>query len=129
MIKGQPRSPVHPALRAGSFLATKKEDSLSESSLLYVVFLKARIICITACFCSAVRLNHESKSSLVSGVISIMLFSEKNCERVIPKPLHIASRVEIEGSVFLRKILAIVDSESPHSLDKRYSDQPHSSGS
>ena len=92
----------------------------------YYLELIVRIICIIAFFCSTVRLTHAAKSSLISGVISIISPSAKNCDTVIPNPLQIASNVLIEGRVFLLKIFASVDSDKPHSFDKRYSVQPRS---
>lgn len=43
--------------------------------------------------------------------------SVKNCAKVIPKAEQMASKVEIEGTVFLLCMLAIVDEESPDSVD------------
>ncbi|EET58585.1 hypothetical protein BRYFOR_09421 [Marvinbryantia formatexigens DSM 14469] len=43
------------------------------------------------------------------------LLSEKNCANVIPKAEQIASRVEIDGTVFLRWIFAIVEEDKPDS--------------
>ena len=85
--------------------------------------LNARIICSAACFWSTVRLTQLSNNSLSSGDNSTISLSQKNCESVIPNPLQIASNVEIEGIVFLLKMLANVDSERPHSLERRYSVQ------
>lgn len=66
----------------------------------------------------------QSKSSFSSGDNSTISFSAKNCDCVMPIPAHIASSVEIDGFVFLRNTLAIVDSDNPASFDNRYSDQP-----
>ena len=82
---------------------------------------------MTTFFCSAVRLTQESKSSLISGVISTISPSAKNWDIVMPKPAQIASKVLIEGKVFRLKILARVDSDKPHSLDHLYSVHPRSS--
>ena len=45
----------------------------------------------------------------------------------MPKPLQIASRVEIEGVVLRLKIFATVDCDSPEAIARRYSLQPRSS--
>lgn len=60
-----------------------------------------RIICITACFCSTVRITQESNSSFVLGVISTILSSAKNLDIVIPKPAQIASNVLIEENEYI----------------------------
>ena len=84
-------------------------------------------ICIVSCFCSGVKATQLSNNSLSSGESSTIVSSAKNCDRVMPKPLHMASSVAIEGSTFLRKMFASVDSDKPHSFDRRYLDQPRSS--
>ena len=65
------------------------------------------------------RLTQESKSSLISGVISTISPSAKNWDIVMPNPAQIASNVLIEGKVFRLKILARVDSDKPHSFDRQ----------
>ena len=95
--------------------------------IFYLLEFSVRIICMTAFFCSAVRLTQESKSSLISGVISTISPSAKNWDNVIPKPAQIDSNVLIEGNVFLLKIFARVDSDKPHSFDNLYSVHPRSS--
>lgn len=85
---------------------------------------KAFITCNTNCFWSVVNVTQLSKSSFNSGDSSTISFSAKKCDRVIPKLRQITSNVSMEGVEFLRNILASVDSDSPHSFDKRYSDHP-----
>ncbi len=65
-----------------------------------VSLLNARIICSAACFCSVVKFTQLSNNSLSSGDNSTISLSQKNCESVIPNPLQIASKVEMEG-IFL----------------------------
>ena len=54
----------------------------------------------------------------------------RHCHCVIvkdmPNPLHIVSRVATEGTVFLLKILPIVDCAKPHSFESLYSVHPRS---
>lgn len=84
---------------------------------------KAFIIFNTISFCSDVNGTQLSNNSLRAGVISTISPSAKNCDKVIPKPLHIASNVAIEGTEFLRNILARVDSDNPDSFASLYSVQ------
>lgn len=93
----------------------------------FILYWNAFIICIVSCFCSGVNATQLSNNSLSSGESSTIVSSAKNCDRVMPKPLHMASSVAIEGSTFLRKMFASVDSDKPHSFDRRYLDQPRSS--
>ena len=86
----------------------------------FIFFSKYR----TASRCFSERPDQQSISSLVLGVTSINSPSAKNCESVIPIPLQIASKVSTEGIAFRLMIFAIVDSDKPLSLDKRYADQP-----
>ena len=75
-------------------------------------------------FCLAVRNTHPSNSSFRSGLSSTISPSEKNCARVIPKPLQIDSSVGIDGVAFRLKIFMIVDSDRLDSFASRYSLQP-----
>ena len=54
----------------------------------------------------------------------------RHCHCVIvkdmPNPLHIVSMVATEGTVFLLKILPIVDCAKPHSFESLYSVHPRS---
>lgn len=80
----------------------------------------------TAAFCSGVRFTHLRNSSFRSGVSSTISPSAKNCDKVMPKPLQIASSVVIEGIVLRRNIFDRVDSDRPHDFDNLYSVQPRS---
>ena len=88
----------------------------------YLLF-KAFIISKASNFFAGVKLTQLSNNSFNSGVIYTISPSAKNCDNVIPNPLHMASIVGTDGSVFLRKTLAIVDSERPHSFASLYSVQ------
>ena len=69
--------------------------------------------------CSSDKPDQQSISSRVFGVTSIKSPSAKNCDKVIPIPLQIASKVSTEGIAFRLMIFAIVDSDSLLSLAKR----------
>ena len=84
-----------------SLLAHKKHKSEAAFTqlLIYGSCRNARIMERVASFCSGVRTIQLSNTSSSSGVTSIILPSAKNCASVIPKAVHIASRVGMEGIV------------------------------
>lgn len=94
------------------------------SNLVHLSWLIALNNCNATVFCSGVRFTQLSNNCLRSGVNSTISPLEKNWESVIPIPRQMASKVGIEGIVFLLKIFAIVDSERPQFLASRYSVQP-----
>lgn len=83
-------------------------------------------ICRAADFWLGVKQIQQSNSSFISGVSSTISASAKNCERVMPNPLQIVSRVAMEGTVFLLKMFPMVDWAKPHSFESLYSVQPRS---
>lgn len=97
-----------------------------KASYYSVSWLIALSIWMAADFWLGVRQIQQSNSSFMSGVSSTISVSAKNCDIVMPNPLHIVSRVATEGTVFLLKMLPIVDCAKPHSFESLYSVQPRS---
>ena len=89
-------------------------------------WLMALSIWMAADFWLGVRQTQQSNSSFISGVSSTISVSAKNCDKVMPNPLHIVSRVATEGTVFLLKMFPIVDCAKPHSFESLYSVHPRS---
>lgn len=79
----------------------------------FIDLIRAKI----ASFCFGVKYFHSSKSSFSSGVISIISFSAKNCDKVILNPSQIAFSVKKDGEVPLLNILVSVSSDRPLSFD------------
>ena len=59
------------------------------------------------------RATHESNIAFCSGVrCTVVWLSAKNWAKVMPKALHMDSRVTTEGTVLRRLIFAMVEDES-----------------
>lgn len=79
-------------------------------------------------FCSSERVAHFANNARCSSVNSIGSFpSEKNCARVIPNALQIASNVYSVGTLFLLNKLLIVDCGRFAIFANLYSLHPRSS--
>ena len=71
-------------------------------------------------FCFGLNKLHVAKISRCSSVrITASSPSAKNCDRVIPNALHIASKVGIVGALFLLNIFDTVEWERPDSMASR----------
>ena len=108
----------------GAFEVCLYPSKVPFQNTVYLSWLIVLSNCNATVFCSGVRFTQLSNNCLRSGVNSTISPLEKNWESVIPIPRQMASKVGIEGIVFLLKIFAIVDSERPQFLASRYSVQP-----